>query len=279
MKLITLVLVILSPVALAAQGKDPIPLKNQSTTVAAAQPNVSMEIGVDEDASEPMESIANQPSYAGANSPQQTNANPSPPTPPPAENRQKIPGSMVGYIDNPIVQNQIRIRFDAAFEDQFPDRSEFFYAKCGCYRHLNQSVLPSPLQMAYDPNAPGPGLGVPNSINFQQLYMNLEYSPQRRFSGFVEVPIRWLQAQGFQSAPPAWSGFPLLGPIRPQRRNRRLQGCRCGNREYLSHFAVQELLSHGRRLEGFGDESLERGALAALVPTAFQPFHTRRADR
>jgi Putative MetA-pathway of phenol degradation len=208
MKLVTLVLVILSPIVVAAQGKDPFQLKNQSEMVAMAQPNVSTEMEVDEDASGLTDWSANQPSYPGPNDQQQANANPSPPTPPPAETRQRIPGSMVGYIDNPIVQNQVRIRFDAAFEDQFPDRSEFFYAKCGCYTHLNIPQFANiPLSKAYDPNAPGPGLGVPNSINFQQLFMNVEYSPHRRFSAFVEIPIRWLQPQGFQSAPPATLGF------------------------------------------------------------------------
>jgi hypothetical protein len=108
---------------------------------------------------------------------------------------------MVGYIDNPIVENQIRVRFDAAFEDQFPDRSEFFYAKCACYRGLQTAIPP-----AFDPNAPGPGPGVPTAINYQQLMINVEYSPHRRFSAFAEVPIRWLQAQGFQPIPP-FPGF------------------------------------------------------------------------
>jgi hypothetical protein len=181
-----LVLVILFPIALAAQEKDSGSMKNRSET-AAAQTDSSADIA----SSDP-----------DPNAPQQPNAKPSQPTPPPSEAKRKIPGSMVGYIDNPIVESQIRVRFDDAFEDQFPDRSEFFYAKCSCYRGL-QSLIPP----AYDPNAPGPGPGVPNSINFQQLYMNVEYSPHRRFSGFVEVPIRWLQPQGFQSIPPASLGF------------------------------------------------------------------------
>ena len=55
---------------------------------------------------------------------------------------------MVGYIDNPIVESEIRIRFDDAFDDQFPDRSEFFYAKCACLSPssrvlLHLSTLPS----------------------------------------------------------------------------------------------------------------------------------------
>jgi len=181
-----LVLVMLFPIALAAQKKDSGSVKNQPE-MAAAQADSSADLP----SSDP-----------DPNAPQQPKANPSQPTPPRGEAKRKIPGSMVGYIDNPIAESQIRIRFDDAFEDQFPDRSEFFYAKCSCYRGL-QPIIPA----AYDPNAPGPGLGVPNSINFQQLYMNVEYSPHRRFSAFVEVPIRWLQPQGFQSVPPPSLGF------------------------------------------------------------------------
>jgi outer membrane putative beta-barrel porin/alpha-amylase len=181
-----LVLVMLFPIALAAQKKDSGSVKNQSET-AAAQTDSSADLP----SSDP-----------DPNAPQQPKAKSSQPNPPRGEAKRKIPGSMVGYIDNPITESQIRIRFDDAFEDQFPDRSEFFYAKCSCYRGL-QPIIPA----AYDPNAPGPGLGVPKSINFQQLYMNVEYSPHRRFSAFVEVPIRWLQPQGFQSVPPPALGF------------------------------------------------------------------------
>lgn len=205
MKRVALILGILLPIALAANGESPSSAKNQSATTAWAQAQVSTTS--DEVALEPTDSSAGVAFDPDPNAPQQASAKPSPPPPPPVETRPKIPGSMVGYIDNPIVDSEIRIRFDDAWEDRFPDRSEFFYAKCACYTHLNLPVLPPALQMAYDPHAPGPGLGVPNSINFQQLYMNVEYSPQRRFSAFVEVPIRWLQPQGFQPLPPASLGF------------------------------------------------------------------------
>lgn len=49
--------------------------------------------------------------------------------------RPTIESSMVGYIENAIVGSEVRIRFDAAFNDAFPDRAEFIYAKCGCYRN------------------------------------------------------------------------------------------------------------------------------------------------
>lgn len=203
MKRVVLVLLILLPLSLTAQEGNP-PVKSQSATAAA---QVKLSTTGDEAAPGQTDSSAGLASASDTNAPQQPKAAPSQSTPPPRESKQKIPGSMVGYIDDPIVGTQIRIRFDDAFEDQFPDRSEFFYAKCSCYTHLNLPVLPSTLQLAYDPNAPGPGLGVPNSINFQQLFMNVEYSPHHRFSAFVEIPIRWLQPQGFQPLPPASLGF------------------------------------------------------------------------
>src|SRR5271165_4669281 len=87
-----------------------------------------------------------------------------------------------------------RIRFASAstlpLKISFPI-AQSFYAKCSCFR-----TIPGP-PADIDPKAPGPGPGVPTAINFQQLFMNVEYSPQRRFSAFVEVPIRWLQPQGF----------------------------------------------------------------------------------
>ena len=116
--------------------------------------------------------------------------------------RPKGEGSMVGYIEDATIASRIRIRFDAAFDDRFPDLAEFFYAKCGCYKSL-AGIVPA----AFDPKAPGPGGGVPNRINFQQLYILGEYAPVHRFSAFVEVPFRWIQPQGFLAVPP----FPPFG--------------------------------------------------------------------
>jgi len=131
----------------------------------------------------------------------QKNTEKSKPSKPQAEPKAEIPGSMVGYIDDPIVSSKIRIRFDDAFDDQFPDRSEFIYAKCGCYAKLPPTLPP------FDPNAPGPGPGVPTAVNFQQLYANVEYAPLHHLSFFAEVPFRWLQPQGPPQSPP---GFPLF---------------------------------------------------------------------
>ena len=99
---------------------------------------------------------------------------------------------MVGYIENAIVGSEVRIRFDAAFNDAFPDRAEFIYAKCGCYRGPGGG----------DPFAPGPGLGIPKYVNFQTLSFMGEYAVFPRLSVFVQIPIRWLQPEGVIVPPP-----------------------------------------------------------------------------
>ncbi len=138
-------------------------------------------------------------------------AQPATQTTPQAPQRPKTEGSMVGYIENAVVGNQVRIRFDAAFDNDFPDRAEFFYAKCGCYKFLN-GIIPA----AYDPNAPGPGPAVPTTLNFQQLYANVEYAPHSRVSFFAEIPVRWIQPQGFKAIPPfaQWSNKSGISDIR-----------------------------------------------------------------
>lgn len=109
--------------------------------------------------------------------------------PPEPVQRPPIDPSMVGYIDDALVHTQIRVRFDAALHDYTPDRAEYFYAKCGCYRGA-----PAPIT---DPNAPGPGMAIPDYVNFQQLYIYGEYAPRHsRYSIFGQLPIRWLQSQG-----------------------------------------------------------------------------------
>jgi hypothetical protein len=104
--------------------------------------------------------------------------------------RPPIDPSMVGYIDDAIIHTEVRVRFDAATHNDTPDRAEFFYAKCGCYRSLPTS------NPAYDPNAPGPGPGVPQYVNFQQLYLYGEYAllpHSHKFSLLGQLPFRWLQ--------------------------------------------------------------------------------------
>ncbi len=90
--------------------------------------------------------------------------------------RPRMAGSSTGYIDNAIVGSQIRVRFDADFTFNNPDRAEFLYGKCGCYG-----------------GSPGPKPGIAKSVNLQEVRLDLEYAPTGRFSFFAEVPERSIQ--------------------------------------------------------------------------------------
>lgn len=135
-----------------------------------------------------------------------------PPAPPPVQVRQadtRRRPSMVGYIEDATVRSQVRVRVDAGTNIDTPDRAEFFYAKCGCYQ-----IDPPPF---FDPEAPGPGPGVPTSLNFQQFYVQGEYLFRDGVSLFAELPIRSIQPQGFLDFGPAYAPFPDasgLGDIR-----------------------------------------------------------------
>ena len=121
--------------------------------------------------------------------------------------RPPIDPSMVGYIDNAVIHTEVRVRFDAASHDDTPDRAEFFYAKCGCYRSL------PPASPAYDPTAPGPGPGVPQYVNFQQLYLYGEFAPMHKLSLFGQLPFRWLQPQEPSGAAQAFPNNGGIGDI------------------------------------------------------------------
>jgi hypothetical protein len=78
----------------------------------------------------------------------------------------------VGYLDSAIPGNQLRLRLDSAYDFNRPARGEFFYPK------------PGPL---------GPGLPLPEQkVDYQELTGYLEIALGQHFSGFVEVPWRFL---------------------------------------------------------------------------------------
>jgi hypothetical protein len=99
-------------------------------------------------------------------------------------------GSMVGYVEDAVIGTKLRIRYETATENDVPDRAEFFYAKCGCYRDL----IGDP---AFDPEAPGPRPGAASDIDYQQFLVQGEYAAGNRLSLFAELPVRWLQPQAF----------------------------------------------------------------------------------
>src|ERR1019366_7561783 len=91
--------------------------------------------------------------------------------------------SPTGYVEDAAVGTMVRFRFDAGFGMTAPDRAEFFYAKCGCYR------------AGPDPNAPGPGTVIVTKLRFQEANVNLEYGFARRFSLFLDGSARAIQPQ------------------------------------------------------------------------------------
>src|SRR5215469_7117628 len=109
-------------------------------------------------------------------------------TAPDVSRRPRSSGSMTGYIESAIIGSQVKVQFDTAFHVDSPDRAEFFYAKCGCYRGLVGTPI-------YDPHSPGPGSGIVTRLDFQEIHLNLEYAPWRRFSFIAEIPERSLQVQ------------------------------------------------------------------------------------
>jgi hypothetical protein len=108
----------------------------------------------------------------------------------PSAARTKRRGSMVGYIEDATIKTQLRIRFDGGWGVDSPDRAEFFYAKCGCYRDLAGSPL-------LDADAPGPGPGIVTGLKFQQFNVFGEYAVSPRVSIFGEMPLRWIKPASF----------------------------------------------------------------------------------
>ncbi len=84
-----------------------------------------------------------------------------------------------GYIDGAMPLTQFRLRFDAAYDNNRPDRAEFFYPKCGCFQTRD---------------AKGPPL-VERSVDSQELSAYLEVALGNRVSGFFEVPVRFINPE------------------------------------------------------------------------------------
>jgi hypothetical protein len=83
-----------------------------------------------------------------------------------------------GYIDSAIPRSHFRLRYEAAYDDNRPDRAEFFYAKCGCFGG----------------SAPGPRLSE-TRVDYQDITGYLEWAASDRFSAFVEAPVRFLNPE------------------------------------------------------------------------------------
>ena len=98
-----------------------------------------------------------------------------------------------GYLDPAAPVTMFRLRYDDAINNKFPDRGEYFYAKCGCFRS------PALAGNLLDPNAKGPQ-GVNNSVSYQEVRPYFEYALTPKFSIFSELPFRF---DSFDSQPTA----------------------------------------------------------------------------
>ena len=97
-----------------------------------------------------------------------------------------------GYLDPAAPVTMFRLRYDNAQNNPFPDRGEYFYAKCGCFR-----------QLGLDPNANGPN-GLNTAVSYQDIRAYFEYAFDTRFSVFTELPLRFVD---YTSLP----GLPTVG--------------------------------------------------------------------
>ena len=104
------------------------------------------------------------------------------------------------YLDLAMPVTQLRFRFDDGFGNNFADRGEYFYAKCGCFRNIPDQIPVDPLDpngprvdnpaaVLKDPSAKGPPLPESN-VDYQDYRTYFEYAFVPRMSAFVELPIR-----------------------------------------------------------------------------------------
>jgi hypothetical protein len=97
-------------------------------------------------------------------------------------------GDVGGYIDGAIPRTRFRLRYDAGFDMNRPDRAEFFYAswkELSFHGHAVQGTG----KIFFDPNARGP-IQLPGKVDYQEVSSYLEYAFNRRFSAFLDVPVR-----------------------------------------------------------------------------------------
>ena len=132
---------------------------------------------------------------------------------------QETSDSSGGYIDDALVRSRMRVRLDAGFDMNRPDRAEFFYASWADLT-IHEDAIKGTNRILNAPHNRGPLLA-PQSLNYQDVSTYLELNCNERMSVFGELPFRLVQFQGnidddpleAQSAPRSAQGFSdlLLG--------------------------------------------------------------------
>jgi hypothetical protein len=83
--------------------------------------------------------------------------------------------SSVGYIDPAFLADEVRLRYDTSYHFNRPTRAEFFWPRGA-------------------PAGPGPARAE-SSVDYQDLSTYLEKRLGERVSGFVELPVRFLNPE------------------------------------------------------------------------------------
>jgi hypothetical protein len=91
-----------------------------------------------------------------------------------------IRDSSVGYVDPALIGDEVRFRYDTSYDLNRPTRAEFFWSPGGV-------------------NGPGPRLPE-SSVDYQDLSTYIEKQFGERVSGFVEVPVRFLNPENNANA-------------------------------------------------------------------------------
>jgi hypothetical protein len=81
--------------------------------------------------------------------------------------------SNVSFIDSAVPMTQIRLLFDANYDDRRPTRAEFLFPKSGT------------------PGSPG-WLKPEDRVDWQQLTTYAEFAYENLYSGFLEIPTKWV---------------------------------------------------------------------------------------
>jgi hypothetical protein len=155
-----------------------------------------------------------------------------------------------GFIDDAAIHNLFRLRYDDAYNDNRPDRAEFFYPKTGLF-----------------PGGPGPKLGE-TRIDYQEVSGYLEWAVSKRFSGFIEVPARFLNAEQNRDA----SGFGDL--------NAGFKAALWNRPDQILTFQLRTYIPTGDGVRGLGTEhvSLEPALLGYLRLTDRLQVHGELRD-
>lgn len=85
-----------------------------------------------------------------------------------------------GYIDDAWIRTRVRVRYDDMGGANAPTRAEYLYPTSGFYNGGRGPVVSPPSS----PTA--------NEVDLQELNTYVEFALSKRFSLFIETPVRWV---------------------------------------------------------------------------------------